>query len=83
MKGFFGVAEFATPATSAATHGVPIETSTSPIELVHIDDGTHTREASEATALPTETPSVQRGATPLAVTQIETTPVTPSRYFHR
>ena len=83
MKGFFGVAEFATPATSATTHGVPIETSTSLTELVPIDDGTHTGEASEATALPTETPSVQRGATPLAVTQIETTPVTPSRYFHR
>ena len=83
MKGFFGVAEFATPATSAVTHGVPIETSTSLTKSVPIDEGTHTREVNEVIAPPVETPSVQRGATPLAVTQIETTPVTPSRYFHR
>ena len=77
MEGFFGGAEFATPATSTATHGVSIETFTSPTEPVPIDEGTHTREVSEVTAPPTETPSVQRGATPPATTQIETTPVTP------
>ena len=77
MEGFFGGAEFATPATSAATHRVPVETSTSPTESVPIDEGTHTREASEATVPLAETPFIQRGATHLAVTQIETTPVTP------
>ena len=75
-EGFFGGAEFATPATSAATHRVPVETSTSPTKPVPIDEGTHTGEVSEVTAPPTETPSVQRGATPPAATQIETTPVT-------
>ena len=77
MEGFFGGAEFATPATSAATHGVPIETSTSPTEPAPINEDTHTGEVSEVTAPPAETPSVQRGATPPATTQIETTPVTP------
>ena len=77
MEGFFGRAEFATPATSTATHGVPIETFTSPTEPVPIDEGTHTREVSEVIVLPAETPSVQRGATPPATTQIETTPITP------
>ena len=75
MEGFFGGAEFATPATSAATHGVPVETSTSPTEPVPIDEGTHTGEVSEVIAPPIETPSVQRGATPPVATQIETTPV--------
>ena len=75
MEGFFGGAEFATLATSAATHGVPVETSTSPTKPVPIDKGTG--EVSEVTAPPAETPSVQRGATPPAATQIETTPVTP------
>ena len=54
MEGFFGGAEFATP----ATNGVPIETSTSPTEPVPIDEGTHTREVSEVTPPPAETPSV-------------------------
>ena len=76
MEGFFGGAEFATPATSASTHGVPVETSTSPTEPVPIDEGTHTGEVSEATPPLVETPLVQRGATPPAATQIETTPVT-------
>ena len=75
MEGFFGGAEFATLATFAATHGVPVETSTSPTEPVPINEGTG--EVSEVTAPPAETPSVQRGATPPAATQIETTPVTP------
>ena len=74
MEGFFGGVEFATPATFTATHGVPVETSTSPIEPVPIDEGTV--EVSEVTAPPAETPSIQRGATPPAATQIETTPVT-------
>ena len=77
MEGFFGRAEFATPATSTATHGVPVKTFTSPTEPVPIDEGTHTGEVSEVIVLPTETPSVQRGATPLTTTQIETTPITP------
>ena len=77
MESFFGEAEFATPATSTATHGVPIETFTSPTEPVPIDEGTHTGEVSEVTTPPAETPSIQRGATPPATTQIETTPVTP------
>ena len=64
-------------ATSTAMHGVPVETSTSPTELVPIDEGIHTREVSEVTDPPAETPSVQRGATPPIATQIETTPVTP------
>ena len=76
-KGFFGGAEFATPATSAATHGVPVKTSTSPTEPVPIDEGTHTGEASEVTASLVETSSVQRGATPPIATQIETTLVKP------
>ena len=69
MEGFFGGAEFATPATSAATHRVPVETSTSPTESVPIDEGTHTGEVSEVTPTPAKTPSVQRGATPSAATQ--------------
>ena len=77
MEGFFGGVEFATPATSTATHGVPIETSTSPTESAPINEDTHTGEVSEVTAPPVEIPSVQRGATPPAATQIETTPVTP------
>ena len=77
MEGFFGGAEFATPATSAAMHGVPIETSTSPTESVPIDEDTHTREVSEVTVPPAEIPSIQRGATPSAATQIKTTPITP------
>ena len=77
MEGFFGGVEFATPATSTATHGVPVETFTSPTEPVPIDEGTYTGEVSEVTAPPAETPSVQRGATPPTTTQIETTPVTP------
>ena len=76
-EGFFGGAEFAMPATSIATHGVPVETSISPTEPVPIDEGSHTREASEVTAPPVETSSIQRGATPPAATQIETTLVTP------
>ena len=76
-EGFFGGAEFATPATSAATHEVPVETSTSPTEPVPIDEGTHTGEASEVTASLVETSSVQRGATPPTTTQIKTTLVTP------
>ena len=77
MEGFFGGIEFATPATSTTTHGVPVETSISPTERIPIDEGTHTKEASEVAAPPAETPSVQRRATPPAATQIETTPVTP------
>ena len=77
MEGFFGGVEFATPATSASMHGVPIETSTSPTKPVPIDEGTHTREVSEVTPSLAETPLVQRGATPPAATQIETTLVTP------
>ena len=77
MEGFFGEAEFATPATSATTHGVPVETSTSPIEPVPINEGTHIGEVSEVTPTPAETPSVQKGATLLAATKIETTSVTP------
>ena len=77
MEGFFDGAEFATPATSAATHGVLVETSTSPTGPVPIDEGTNTGEVSEVTPTFVETPSVQRGATPPATTQIETTPITP------
>ena len=76
MEGFLDGAEFAMPATSAATHGVSVETSTSPTEPIPIDEGTHTGEVSEVTAPPAETSSVQMGATPPAATQIETTPVT-------
>ena len=68
MEGFFGGVEFAMPATSAAMHGAPVETSTSLTEPVPIDEGTHTREASEVTAPPTKTPSIQKGATPPATT---------------
>ena len=64
-------------ATSATTHGVPVETSTSPTEPILIDEDTHTGEVSEVTAPPAEIPSVQRGATPPAATQIKTTSVTP------
>ena len=81
MEGFFGGAEFAIPATFAATHRVPVGTSTSPSELVPIDEGTHTGEVSDVTALPAETPSIQRGATPPAATQIETTLITPLVIF--
>ena len=63
-EGFFGGAEFATPATFAATHGVPVETSTSPTEPIPIDEGTHIGEASEVTTPLVETSSVQKGATP-------------------
>ena len=77
MEGFFGGAEFATLATFAATHGVPVETSTTPTKPVPIDKGIHTGEVSEVIAPPTKTPSIQRGATPPAATQIKTTPVTP------
>ena len=77
IEGSFGGVEFATPATFTATHGVPVETSTSLTESVPIDEGTHTGEVSEVIASPAKTPSVQRGATPPAATQIETTPVTP------
>ena len=64
-------------ATSTATHGVPIETSTSLTEPIPIDEDTHTEKASEVTAPPAETPSVQRGATLPIATQIKTTLVTP------
>ena len=74
---FFGGAEFATPATSIVTHGVPVETSTSLIELVPMDEGTYTGESSEVTAPYAEIPYIQMGATPPAATQIETTSVTP------
>ena len=77
MEGFFGGAKFATLAASTNTHGVPVETSTSPTEPVPIDESTHTGEVSEVTHPLAETPSVQRGATPPAATQIETTSVTP------
>ena len=77
MEGLFGGAEFAIPTIFTVTHGVPFETSTSLTEPVPIDEGTHIGEVSEVTALPAETPSVQRGATPPAAIQIETTPVTP------
>ena len=77
MEGFFGGAKFATLTASANTHGVPVETSTSPTESVPIDESTHTGEVSEVTHPLAETPSVQRGATPPAATQIETTSVTP------
>ena len=77
MKGFFDGAEFATPATPAATHGVPVEAPTSPTGPVPIDEGTNTGEVSEVTPTLVETPSVQRGATPPATTHIETTSVTP------
>ena len=77
IEGSFGGVEFATPATSAAMHRLPIETSTSPTKPIPIDEGTHTGEAGEVIAPPTKTPSIQRGATPPAATQIETTPVTP------
>ena len=79
-EGFFGGAEFAMLATSTAMHGVPVETSTSPTEPIPIDEDTHTEKASEVTAPPAETPSVQRGATPPATTQIEGYAF---RYFHR
>ena len=58
MEGFFGGVEFATPATSAGMHGVPVKTFTSPTKLVPIDEGTHTGEVSEVTPPPVETPSV-------------------------
>ena len=77
MVGFFGGAEFAIPATSAAMHGAPVETSTSPTEPVPINEGTHTGEVSEVIPTLAETPSVQKGATPPAATQIETTLVMP------
>ena len=68
MEGFFGGAEFATPATSARMHGVPVETSTSPTEPVPINEGTHTGGVSDITPPLTETSLVQRGATPPAAT---------------
>ena len=68
MEGFFNGVKFTTPATSTAMHGVPVETSTSLTKPVPIDEGTHTREVSEVTASPAETPSVQRGATPPTAT---------------
>lgn len=77
MEGFFGGVEFATFAPSAATYGYPAEASTSPTGPVPIDEGSHTGKVSEVTPTPVVTPSVQRGATPPAATQIEVTPVTP------
>ena len=77
MEGPFDGAKFATPATSAAMHGVPVEAPTSPTGLVPIDEGPYSGEVSEVTPAPAKTPFVQRGATPPAATQIETTPVTP------
>ena len=77
MKGFFGGAKFTTPAFSTGTHGVLVETCTSPTKPVPIDEGTHIGEVSEVTPPPTKTPSIQRGATPPAATQIVTTLVTP------
>ena len=77
MEGFFGGAEFAMLATSTATHGVPVETSTSLTEPIPIDEDTYTEKASEVIAPSAETPSVQRGATLPIATQIKTTLVTP------
>lgn len=65
----FGGAEFATSAPSATT-----TSSTGPVP---IDEGTHIGEVGEATPTPAMTPSVQRGTTPPAVTQIEVTPAAP------
>ena len=63
MQGFFDGVEFPTPATFAATHGVPVEAPTSPTRPVHIDECTYIGEVSEVI--------------PPAATQIKTTPVTP------
>ena len=86
MEGFFDGAKFATPATFAGTHGVPVEALTSPTRPVPIDEGTHTGKVSEVTPTPAKTPFVQRGATPSAATQtrllrlrlLSFPPVTPS-----
>lgn len=68
-EGSFGGAKFATFAPPTA--------ATFPTRLVPMDEGTHTREVSKVTLTPTVTLSVQRGATPPAVTQIEANPATP------
>lgn len=77
LEGLFAEAQFGTPATSAATHGVPVEAPTSPTGLVPIDKGTHTRKVSKLTTTLAKTPSVQREATPPTATQSETTPIMP------
>ena len=82
MEGFFGGVEFATPATSVATHGVPVKTSTFPTESIPIDEGTHTGEVSEVIASPAET-LCSKGSHPSCCYSDQDYPDYASRYFHR
>jgi len=73
MGSFFDGANvvFATFAPFAATHGVPVEAPTLPIESVPIDEGTHTGKVSEAIPIPAETLTPQEVATPPATVQTD------------
>ena len=80
MGGFFDGANvvFATLASSATAHGVPIEATTFPTKPAPINEGTYTRKVSEATPVPAETLTPRKVATPPATVQTEvTSPVTP------
>ena len=65
IRGFFDGANivFATSAPSAATHRVPAEAPTPPIESIPIDEGTHTGKVSEAIPIPAKTLTPQEVAT--------------------
>ena len=79
MEGFFDGANvvFATPTSSTTAPGVPAKTTILPIEPVFIDEGTHTRKASEVTPVPTETLTLREVATPPTIVQTEaTSPIT-------
>ena len=80
MGGFFDGVDivFATPASSAAAPGVPVEAITLPTKPVPIDEGTHIGKVSEAIPVPAETLTPQEVATPPVIVQIEAaSPVTP------
>ena len=84
MGGFFDGANvvFATLASSATAHGVPIEATTFPTKPAPINEGTYTRKVSEATPVPAETLTPRKVATPPATVQTEvTSPVTPLVIF--
>ena len=70
MEGFFDGTDvaFATPAPSAAAHGVPAETPTPPTEPVPREEGTHTEGVSKTIPISTETLTPSKGViSPVAV----------------
>ena len=79
MEGFFYGANvaFATPAPSAATHGVLVEAPIPSSEPIPREKGTYTERVSEITLIPAKTPISPEGVIPAAAQAEAISPILP------